>query len=163
MNDGADIDEAIAQSNLKIYEDLVRFSPVPTRFLERIVKTSDVLPGADLVVEWGSSICIEVAHLRIPCVSVSTEVGRSRLYSASKTRDWEPCVLGVSWEATDAAELKIVLFVAIGRGRSYDNLLSRQTEVYPTPPEKGASAHKMAETLLGFVNPESCSHNIPCV
>lgn len=132
-----------------IYNDLKKFSTVPVKFLPSNVKTSDVLPGADVVVEWSSSIAIEAVHQRIPVISVSTEVGRKRLFSIAKTEKWEPCELGVAHEVfANPVELaRSIKFLTRVGGNLRNLLLRRQAEIYPKPREKGAAVKKMADIL----------------
>lgn len=144
------------KAKLNIYGDLVQFSPVPARFMEKDahgnpLNASDVLPGADLVilgVDGSFSIGIEAAHLRIPVVGVGTEIGLNRLFSVSKSKQWEPCVLGVSrYSDGGIEELADEIHFLIEEG-SAENLRHRQAEVYPTPPSKGTATRLMADALV---------------
>lgn len=141
-----------ARANAGIYTDLVEFAGLPVRLLGKDVKTSDLLPGADLVAEWGSTIGIEAAHLRIPIVSISTRIGRRRLASISGSEEWELCRLGVSDRvclADGSAHLAERLAYLLGRGAAH--LRRRQTEVYSVSPTKGAAVAKMTAVLEALV------------
>lgn len=146
------VDPDKGNAQLNIYGDLKTFSPVPVEFLPSDVKTSDVLPGADVVIEWGSSIAIEAAHQRIPVISVSTEVGRKRTFSTSKTEKWEAVELGISEEARDLKDLKLMLEELTSDGAIRQYLLETQARVYPKPQAKGSAVRKMADTLESIVN-----------
>lgn len=136
-------------TNLNIYGDLIKFSSIPVKILDRNIKTSEVLPGADIVVEWGTSICIEAAHLRIPALTVTSEVGRNRLYSFSKVRESEPTKLGISREVTtDPAEIKNAIKMILNDGNALFEIHARQIEVYPGVSTKGEAVKKMAVILI---------------
>jgi len=157
IKEGKDVISALADpsAQLNIYGDLKKFSSVPVEFLPNDVKTSDVLPGADIVVEWGSSIAIEAAHQRIPVASVSTEIGR-RMFSFSKTEKWEPVeLLGVAWEAeADLYSIIGNMFDLLENRHGFlDALRARQSEVYPKLQEKGAAVKKMADVLEQIAQP----------
>lgn len=143
--------------NLNIYNDLKTFSSVPVELIPSDVKTLDVLPGADVVVEWQSSIAIAAAHQRIPVISVSTELGRKRLYSTSKTEKWEPVELGISEGVgvnVDEIREAIQWLTDVRQTHSFSLRVAqrnRQAEVYPKPQEKGSAVRKMAETLEELV------------
>ncbi len=152
---GLDKDIAAAfadpNANLGIYGDLLKFSAVPVMMADRNVKTSDLVPGADLIVEWGSSIGIEAAHQRLPIVSLATMVGRRRMASTSKTVKWELCELGVSVEV-DSADGAHSLAEAIGDLLEDSSAQKeRQAQVYPVPAERGTSIRKMVEALEALV------------
>ena len=134
---------------LNIYDDLKKFSSVPVTFLPNDVKTSHFLPGADVVVEWGSSIAIEAAHQRIPVVSVSTEVGRKRMVTISNSEKWEAVELGVAKQSgTNSAYLSALISELLSDS---SKLAARQAEVYPKPQARGAAVKKMADTLESLV------------
>lgn len=139
---------SVDQNPLGIYDDLVKFSPVPVQFTDKSVKTSELVPGADLVVEWGSTIGIEAAHLRIPVVSFATEIGKKRLMSTSGSEKLEPVELGVSLGVSSREVLVNMLGQLLSGGPSAESLRKRQEQVYPAPPERGAAVQKMAETLF---------------
>ena len=134
---------------MNIYDDLKKFSSVPVTFLPNDVKTSHFLPGADVVVEWGSSIAIEAAHQRIPVVSVSTEVGRKRMVTISNSEKWEAVELGVAKQSgTNSAYLSALISELLSDS---SKLAARQAEVYPKPQARGAAVKKMADTLESLV------------
>lgn len=153
------VDPDKENSLLNIYSDLKVFSPVPVEFLPNDVKTSDVLPGADIVVEWGSSLAIEAAHQRIPVISVSTEIGRKKVFSTTKSEKLKVRELGVVvWVSCSSAEIKqamidLILLPKIDflHSVAIDNLCKRQAEVYPKPQAKGSAVKKMADTLESIV------------
>ncbi len=141
-----------ARASAGIYTDLVEFAGLPVRLLGKDVKTSDLLPGADLVAEWGSTIGIEAAHLRIPIVSISTRIGRKRLASISGSEEWELSRLGVAEEADVGFDFLSILNQMFNeQGIPLKNLRDRQEEVFPVPPTKGAAVAKMAAALESLV------------
>lgn len=145
------VDPDKGNAPLNIYGDLKAFSQVQIEFLDASIKTSDVLPGADVVVEWGSSIAIEAAHQRIPVISVSTEIGRKRMFSIAKTEKWEAVELGVSEGVYNLEDLRFMLEELTSDKAIRQNLLETQARVYPKPQAKGSAVKKMADTLESIV------------
>jgi len=145
------VDPDKGNAPLNIYEDLKKFSSVPVTFLPNNIKTSDVLPGADVILAWNSgSVAVEAAYQRIPIIAISTEIGRRKTYSESNTEKWEPVELGFAIEAT-GRNLKDKLYIYTGQFEHVNDLKKRQAEVFPKPPEKGAAVKKMADALESLI------------
>lgn len=140
-----------ASARLNIYNDLINFSSVRVKMLPEGMKTSDAIPGADLVVEWGSTICIEAAHQRKPIMTITTDMGRERLFSLSRVRETEPTVLGVSYDVdTDpysiSEDVENLLFSRTG----LSPLLDAQMKAYPIPSARGEAIRKMASAIVPY-------------
>ena len=134
---------------LRIYNGLTKFSPVMANFNTSEMSSSDLIPGIDLLIDWGSSIGIKAAHQRRPCISVATEIGRQRLQSTTGARQWKLCVLGTSIEVpANSSDLK----AAIARPSKTDSpeaakLRARQAIVFPQSSARGKAVGLMATNL----------------
>jgi len=79
------------------YADLIKYSRVPVKIITRdILTTSDIVPGADILVDFCSTTAIEAAHQRIPVINFFTEIQLGRLEEIIGTREWELNRLGVA-------------------------------------------------------------------
>ncbi len=135
---------------LKIYDDLVQFAPVKTQFVSKeVLGSSELVPGADLVVEFGSSIGMEAAAQGIPVVTYCTGVAEKRNEKASGTRVTELVELNVSIAAGRLQGLRrlsdVIDGLLIGRADAA-HLRSCQLFEFPKA-ERGAAIRKMADAL----------------
>ena len=147
------------QKPLKLYEDLIRFAPVPTQFVTKeVMGSSDLVPGADLVVEFGSSIGMEAAAQQIPVITYCTGVAERRQEKASGTRTTELVELRVS-DLVRTNDISVMdeesLFSAMAchlLNRDSDvaiELRNRQAAEFPKA-ERGTAVRKMADALETF-------------
>lgn len=136
----------------EIYEDLVKYSRVPVKIITRdILTTSDIIPGADIVVDFCSTTAVKAAHQRIPVINFFTEIQLGRLEEIIGAREWELNRLGVA-EAV-YGNVKDLTF-AINRlltPEGFAPMRQRQEIIYPAPPAKGAAINKMAEAILSAI------------
>jgi hypothetical protein len=148
------VDPDNGNAPLNIYGDLKTHTTVSVEILLNNLKTSDVLPGADLVVCWNSgSISVEAAHQRIPVIALSTEIGRRRTFFESNSEKWEPVELGVALEVeANPFKLRDKITGLLGnRDHVRFDLQKRQAEVYPKSEQKGSAVRKMADALEKLV------------
>jgi hypothetical protein len=154
---------ADSKAQLNIYGDLVKFAPkgvkVEVLATSPDFKTSDALPGVDLVAEFGSTIAIEAAAQRIPVITISTAVTRERLYSTSKTRVTEPVELRIALEASEVSEIvKAVQDLLVpdqflhysDTVQPKDVMRLAQEAECPRPAERGAAVKAIADYLATF-------------
>lgn len=137
-------------SYLTNYNDLVNYSKrVPIKVVTRdFMSASDMLPGADLVIDSGSTVAIEAACQRIPVISYFSEIALARLEETSGSRDWELCKLGVAYGVYGNTSDHLIRYVDdLLLADSLARMQRRQEEVYPKPQEKGSAVRKMVETL----------------
>ena len=134
---------------LNLYEELVAFSPVPTRIVGKdMLTTSDMVPGADIIVEFGSSIGIEGAYQNVPVITLGMEVLLRRLEQASGSRMLEMAVDGLSVPVDDAHCEELAyqiskLLTPVG----FEEMLAQQKKLCPMPTERGAALHKMVDAI----------------
>lgn len=135
---------------LSVYDDLIKYSPIPTEIITReIMSSSDILPGIDVLVECGSTLAIEAAHLRKLVISFFTPLALARLEKMTGSREWEPCNLGVSEKIVSSNRmggLKIKYMLA-----ECDQQRSRQKVIYINSPKKGTAVNNMISTLMKFL------------
>lgn len=141
------------ENDPKVYQELLALCPVPVYFnwqRSTKIKSSDLLPAADLVIDLTSSIGIEAAHQRIPVINYFSEVVGAWLERARGNRTWESCGLGAMKAVFTVNEITDAILDLTVTG-AYDEMRTRQEEVYPASPVVGNAAKKMAdavETLL---------------
>lgn len=116
------------------------------------IGTSDILPGADLVVATMSTEEQRAACQRIPVVEYLTSIALDRMEKNFGTRDWEPCVQGIAVEVfADHRELAdAILFLITTAGRRY--LRDAQEFHYPKPKEPGHALKVMVETVKRYAS-----------
>lgn len=138
----------VEDSYLTKYQELVKYSArVPVRVVTKdFMSASDMVPGADFVIDSGSTVAIEAACQRIPVITNLWEITLARLKETSGSRNWEPCELDVAAmvEGDPHGLLKTINILS----RDSEEMKTRQEAVYPAPPEKGAAVRKMVETLM---------------
>lgn len=140
--------DAATQKEMKLYEELVSFSPVPARIVGKdVFTTSDIVPGADIIVEFGGSIGIEGAYQNVPVVSLGFEILFCKLEQVSGTRTPEAVGDGLSElivaDASNLAETIRRLLTVEGFAR----MRARQQELCPKPTERGAALRKIADVI----------------
>ncbi|OGY65335.1 MAG: hypothetical protein A3A16_02715 [Candidatus Harrisonbacteria bacterium RIFCSPLOWO2_01_FULL_44_18] len=140
--------DAATQKEMKLYDKLIFFSPVPARIVGReVLTTSDMVPGADIIVEFGGSIGIEGAYQNVPVVSLGFEVLFRILERISGNRVLEAVGSGLSElvvaDASKLADKIRILLTADG----FVQMRARQQELCPRPTERGAALRKMADVI----------------
>lgn len=139
-----------AAAQIRIYNDLVKFAP-PKLTVSLLGKdamaTDDMVAGADLIVEHGSSIGVFAASQRKPVVTVNTVTGVERLFAASKTRRTELADLCISKESiSGAGELAYAIDLVLTES-GFALYRANQEEEYPQPAAQGAAVKQMADAL----------------
>lgn len=143
-------DEMEAKWLEKVYGDLVKFrGRVDVNFLDRGTKTSDVLPGTDLLVESASTLGIEAAFQRIPVIDYFSRLALNRMKETSGTIDWELCAQEAAMRIDEGGEdslLDVIEFL-LSHNDPVGYLVEAQEENYPVPAEKGTAVRIMADTI----------------
>ena len=134
--------------HLEIYEHLLAYSPVSARIVDTgEMTTSEIVPGADVIVEFGSSIGIEAAYQRIPVVTLGFEPLFRIFEEVGGTRVPEAAGNGISElvmaDASRLAETIQRLLTADG----FVKMRTRQKELCPKPTECGAVLRQMADAI----------------
>lgn len=136
----------------KLYKELADYSPIPVKFVLRdFMSGSEMIPGADVVVESASTIGIEAACQRVPVVEYFTYAGRGNWKRQAGSVDYEPCELDIAVEASlDTRQFSEVLNLILAKGDEWDVcriMLERQREVFPKPVERGVAVKVIVSTL----------------
>lgn len=139
--------DSVGGKALDIYGDLCSFAPVPFQLAPAGITTAELLPGVNLVYEWGSSIGVEAAHRRIPIISVNTALGRKRHEVASGSPKWELCECHASFEVSDAEDLLERVDDCVEETDAITLLREDQAKAFPLAPEPGAAVAEMLRVL----------------
>lgn len=144
--------DSATQEEMKLYDELISVSPVPARIVTKdTLTTPDIVPGADVIVEFHSSIGIQGAYQGVPIVSLGFEVLFRRFEEASGTRTLEVVDGGVSeLVVTGASELAETVKRLLTPG-GFAEMHAKQRELYPKPKERGAALRKIAEAIAQVV------------
>lgn len=140
--------DAVTQKEMNLYDKLVSLSPVPARIVSKdVLTTSDIVPGADIIVEFGSSIGIQGAYQNIPVVSLGFEVLFRQFEQVTGNRVLEAVECGISElvvaDASKLADKIVALLTASG----FAQMRTRQQELCPKPTERGAALRKIADAI----------------
>ncbi len=136
------------QRPLGIYDQLIEWSPLPTRMIGRdIMTTSEMVPGADIIIAYGTSVEKEGACQGIPVVSLGFEVLHKVYREITGSHLPETVQDGLSElvvaDSTKLAEVVKRLLTPEG----FAPLLSRQKEVCVKPAERGQALRQMCDTI----------------
>jgi hypothetical protein len=133
---------------MHLYKELVHFSPVTAAILDRsILTTSDAVPGADIVVEFGTSIGIEAAYQRIPVINLGIEILFRELEQTYGRRTFEAIEMGLSQlVVADPGVLRKAIDLFL-RPEGFSEMRARQEEVCVKPAERGAALRKMVDAI----------------
>ena len=148
--------DVATRKELKLYEELISFSPVPARIVSKdVLATSDMVSGADIIVEFGTSIGIAGAYQNIPVVSLGLEVLFRWLEQVSGGRVLEvveDCLseLVVADASNRADKMKNLLTPA-----GFARMRARQQELCPRPTERGAALRKIADAIEQIIGTPS--------
>ena len=108
----------------------------------------DLLPGAELMVESASTFCMSAAILRVPVISVLTEVSKQRNVPVFGQREWKPVVKGIALETYGDINMLGLLMI---KATTYDDTVrERQIQLYPGFRERGEFARGVVRALERF-------------
>ena len=134
-----------------LYKELADYAPITVKFVPKeVMSGSEMIPGADVVVESASTIGIETACQRIPVVEYFTYAGRGNWKRQTGSVDYEPCRLKVAEEISlGVQELSETLDMVLRKDGSVlrHKMLERQREVFPKPAKRGAAVKAIISTL----------------
>ncbi len=142
--------DAATKKEMKLYDELVSFSPVPARIVSKdVFRTYEMVPGVDIIVEFGSSIGIGGAYQNVPVVTLGFEVLFREIERESGSRTLEAVSNGVSeLVAADASKLAEAIKCLLTNS-GFASMRIRQQELYqkPTETERGAALRKIADAI----------------
>lgn len=141
------------QSAPDAYAELVKFSDIQAKVVAPDeMKTSDMIPGMDVMVSCCSTVEIEAVCQRKPVISYIPHTGLVRMRTTMGDK-WEPVEQGVVISSTPGCTFDLA--------DSIDDLLtldvwnnsfvrSKQEALYPKPTEKGVALRAIIGTLQEF-------------
>lgn len=136
------------QSAPDAYAELVKFSDIPVRVvLPDEMKSSDMIPGMDLMISCCSTAEIEAVCQRKPVISYIPHTGRVRMRTTMGDK-WEPVEQEVV-EAVIGGSIESMQYV-IDDLLDYNYLQGDQEKFYPKPREKGIALRAIVRTLQEF-------------
>ena len=140
--------DAATHKELKLYEKLISFSHIPVQIVDKdTFKTSEIVPGADIIVEFGTSIAQDGAYYNVPVISLGFELMFRGLEKGDGSRMLEAVEDGISSlvvaDASKLAERIKTLLTTDGCAQ----MRARQTALYPKPKERGLVLRKMADAI----------------
>lgn len=134
---------------MRLYEELALLGSVSTSVVPKeTLTTSDMVPGADIIVEFGSSIGIEGAYQGVPVVTLGFDPLFRRLEKVSGSRDIEAVTDGLSMLVHANF---LVLAQAIGHlltPHGFAPMRARQLELCPRPTDRGAALRNIANAIV---------------
>lgn len=140
--------DAVTQKELKLYDKLVSLSPVPARIVSKdVLTTSDIVPGADIIMEFGSSIGIQGAYQNVPVISLGFEVLFRQFEQVTGNRVLEAVECGLSeLVVADVSKLADKIRVLLTPD-GFASMRARQQELCPKPTERGTAVRKIADAI----------------
>jgi hypothetical protein len=139
---------------LDMYGELMSYSPVPVKMVTKdIFNTTDLLPAASLVIDFGGSIGINAAYQQIPAISLGFGIWENYFEKFSGKKTIEAVETGISILANPDNLKEIMHKLLIGFGS--EELKQQQQKMYPKPAEKDMAVNAMTAALLQiFGKPE---------
>jgi len=144
--------DTATQSEMRLYDELVSLSPVPTRIVgKNLLTTSDIVPGADIIVEFGTSIGIEGAYHDVPVVSLGFEILFRRLEQISGTRTLEVVESGLSeLIIADVRKLTDTIDYLLTPS-GFAEMYTKKQKFHPKSTERSIALRKITEAILKIV------------
>jgi len=130
-----------------IYQQLANHSPVPTRVLTLQDKPGamEVIVGADLVIEHGSTIGVVASYLQRPVITPRVLLLDEALFRESGSYDLELISNGASlFASANPSELAEVMVDAL---HDSSRQAAMQGRVYPMPESEGGALKKIIQVL----------------
>lgn len=136
------------QKEMRLYEELTKFSPVPTRLIDKeVLTTSDLVPGADIIVEFGTSIGIEGAYQNVPVITLGFEVLLKRAEKISGTRTLESVEDGLS-DLVIADTVRLASKIEeLLTPTGFAPMQTHQEKNCPRPTEQRAALHNIVKVI----------------
>jgi hypothetical protein len=121
---------------------------VGTILLDGDQKITEILVGADLVVNSFSTISILAAHLRIPTVDCLGKVALDQLHAQTGSREWYPVRVGTSLPVYGSCVRDLAgKMKKLANPRDRHALTEQQKAAFPEPLMLGQAAQKMVAAL----------------
>ncbi len=133
-----------------LYDELVSFSPIPARIINKdVFSSSDIVPGADVIVGAGGSICIEGVCQLIPVICLDTEVMMGMLEKINGSRKIEVVANG-SAKLANGISLALTIDRMLNDNWTRLYTQNHQRKFYPKPTERGVALRRMTEFIVEY-------------
>ncbi len=133
---------------MHIYDDLISLSPVPTRIVEKqIMATSDILSGADILVQFASMVGIEGAYRRIPVITLGFETLLRRFEQTTENRELETVESGASQLVIADVKTLAETIRNLLTPEGFASMFAKQQTAYPKPDKRGATVLAMVDAI----------------
>jgi hypothetical protein len=140
--------DSVTQKELKLYEGFFSYSPINSSMVAKdFLSTSDMVPGADIIIEFGSSIGIEGAYQNIPVITLAFGIMFKRYEETAGTTELESVSRGLSELVVAETNLLAGMIERLLTPRGFKKMRARQQELYPKPEERGVALKKMAAAV----------------
>ncbi len=141
--------DSLTHKGIDFYEELLSLSSIPSMVVSKnVFTTSDMVPGADIVAEFGSSIGIESAYCDIPVISFGTEVSFCHHEQTNGTRTLEIVVSELVISGVNSLT-EVIQRLLTPKG--FAVMRARQLEVCQPPVERGTALRKIADALVEII------------
>lgn len=139
---------------LNLYQEIADDAPVEMRVIRKdFLTSSQVVVGADLVVEYTGSVSIEAAYNRIPVISPTFVVWARKFEQESFRTMTEMVESGAAYQVyPDAYEYGRVLQNLLNpQHEARVKLIAAQEHAYPRARERGATMQAIVNALRGVL------------
>ncbi len=145
--------DSVTGKDLKVYEEFFSYSPVPSRMISKeVLSTSDMVSGADIIIEFGSSLGIEGAYQSKPVITLAFEAMFKRYEEATGIRTPEAVSTGISKLVVANSDYLAEKIAQLLTPEGFEQLRTRQQEICPKPTERGAALKKMADAVVKMLS-----------
>lgn len=147
-------DSELAKLQLNAYQEFLDSSPVPARVITKdILSSAQAVNGADLVVEYGSSVAFMAVYRRIPLLTLPVIAAANRCKKNNGKRETEVMEDEVTIVASADNCLNLsedIEFLLIPNSEDAEDLLASQEKKYPLPKERGEAVRKLADAITSL-------------
>jgi len=140
---------------MRIYEEICALSPVSTCVVSaEIFAGSDLVPGMDLIVEFGSSLALQAGFSRVPVLTLGPEMLYRCLENVTGSRFLEAVYNGLS-VSVNGNSMTVVNTIkellAPGEDSSLlDKMIAHQQKFCRIPSERGQALRLIADLVDSF-------------
>ncbi|MFA6429686.1 MAG: hypothetical protein WCV84_04290 [Patescibacteria group bacterium] len=134
------------------YLELLELCPVPVTFMRKgDTRTSDLVPGADIVVGLGSAVELEAAFQGKPVITYGFEQPFRLIETANGTRNLENVSSGASELVVASVDKFTEAMRRLLTRQGYEPMRARQAALFPKPKERGTAVRNIANVLEVFL------------
>ncbi len=135
-----------------IYAPIRNYCRFPLTIMSKaMLKTTDALSAADIVIDSGSTSGTEAVARNLPVIEYMTELQWERIREQTGERRWPTVDQGCVPLTEEVGELANKIRSMLLFGEFERVFLPRQKECYPKPEKPGVALRAMADTICGTV------------